>query len=156
MPDDSKDRAGVIAPPPLIFLLFLAAAFGLDRLWPLSFVPDGWAWPGAVVIIGGSVVLAAFAFLTFRRAGTSVDPRRPTMAIISDGSFRFTRNPLYLAMTLLIIGIAIAVDGLWPVIMLVPTLIVMTYGVIRREERYLEAKFGDAYRTYKAKVRRWF
>ncbi len=156
MPDESKDRAGVIAPPPLIFLLFLAIAFGLDTLWPLSFVPEGWAWPGAIVFIGGSVVLAAFAILAFRRAGTSVDPRRPTTAIISDGSFRLTRNPLYLALTLLIIGIAIAVDGLWLVIMLIPTLIVMTYGVIRREERYLEAKFGDDYRAYKASVRRWF
>ncbi len=90
-----------------------------------------------------------------RRAGTNVRPDQPTLALVFDGPFRFTRNPLYLAATGLYLGIALLVDALWPLLLLVPVLAVLRWGVVAREERYLEAKFGEPYRAYKARVRRW-
>ena len=91
----------------------------------------------------------------FRRARTSFDVRKPSTSLITTGPFRFSRNPIYLAMTLLQLGIGIAVDGVWILAALVRALVAMHYGVIVREERYLERKFGDAYRGYKTSVRRW-
>jgi len=90
-----------------------------------------------------------------RRAGTNVRPDQPATAIVVDGPFRFTRNPLYLGLTGLYAGVALLVDALWPLLLLVPLLVIVKWGVIHREERYLEAKFGETYRLYKARVRRW-
>jgi len=90
-----------------------------------------------------------------KRAGTNIRPDQPTLAVVSDGPFRFTRNPLYLALTGLYVGITLLADALWPLLLLVPVLVVLQWGVVAREERYLEAKFGEPYRAYKARVRRW-
>ena len=86
--------------------------------------------------------------------GTNVRPDQPTLAIVTDGPFRFTRNPLYLATTGLYVAIALVVYSL-ALVLLAPMLVVLDWGVIRREERYLEAKFGEPYRVYRARVRRW-
>jgi protein-S-isoprenylcysteine O-methyltransferase Ste14 len=90
-----------------------------------------------------------------RRAGTNVDPRAPALLIVTHGPFRFTRNPLYLSLTLLTIGLALCFNIIWALVTLVPTLIIMRQGVILREERYLEGKFGQPYLDYKRTVRRW-
>lgn len=90
-----------------------------------------------------------------RRAGTNVDPREPTTAIVTGGPYRFTRNPLYVSMTLMYTGISALANALWPMLLLPGVLAVMNKGVIEREERYLERKFGDEYLRYKAGVRRW-
>lgn len=90
-----------------------------------------------------------------RRAGTSVNPTQPTTTLILEGPYRFTRNPIYLGMTALYMGIAILANTLWPILLLPGALFVMTRGVIEREEAYLERKFGEQYVTYKEKVRRW-
>ena len=90
-----------------------------------------------------------------RRAGTNVRPDQPATTIVMGGPFRFTRNPLYVGTTGLYVGVALLVDALRPLVLLVPLLAIVEWGVICREERYLEAKFGDAYRTYRARVRRW-
>ena len=90
-----------------------------------------------------------------RRAGTNVNPRDPTTAIVVEGPFRFSRNPLYLSLILAYLGITLLVNALWPLLLLPPLLVVLHWGVIAREERYLEAKFGESYRVYKARVRRW-
>ena len=90
-----------------------------------------------------------------KRAGTNIRPDQPTLAIVSDGPFRFTRNPLYLALTGLYVGITLLVDALWPLLLLIPALAVLQWGVVAREERYWESKFGGPYRVYKSRVRRW-
>jgi protein-S-isoprenylcysteine O-methyltransferase Ste14 len=84
-----------------------------------------------------------------------VRPDQPTLAIVTDGPFRYSRNPLYLATTGLYLAIALLVDTVWPLVLLVPMLVVLDWGVVRREERYLEAIFGETYRVYRTQVRRW-
>ena len=90
-----------------------------------------------------------------KRAGTNVRPDQPSLAIVTDGPFRFSRNPMYLATTGLYLGITLLVNTPWPLILLSPMLLVLHWGVVRREERYLEAKFGEPYRAYKSRVGRW-
>jgi protein-S-isoprenylcysteine O-methyltransferase Ste14 len=111
-------------------------------------------------VLGGlsfilAVILAVLASRTMRQAGTNVNPSQPTTAIVSDGPFRFTRNPLYLSLTLLYSSISLLANALWPMLMLPIVLIIIERGVIAREERYLEDKFGEEYTHYKARVRRW-
>ena len=99
--------------------------------------------------------LFAWAIATITRAGSNVPSTLPTTTIVDTGPYRFTRNPIYLAMVLGLIGLAIAFNSLWLLLMLVPFALVIRYGVIAREEAYLERKFGDVYRSYRARVRRW-
>jgi len=102
-----------------------------------------------------SGLLARAAEAAMKRAGTNVRPDQPTLAIVTDGPFRYTRNPLYLASTGLYLAVTLLVNALWPVVLLPLILVVLHWGVIRREERYLETKFGEPYRAYRASVRRW-
>ncbi len=155
MSENGKDRAGVIAPPPLIYLGFIVIGLALEYLWPAPLLGHHAQYGVGTAVIAVSLLIAVPAFLQFRKAKTNVDPYKPVTAIISKGPFRWTRNPLYLALAILQLGIAAAVDGIWIALMIVPAAIVIQYGVIVREERYLERKFGDEYLSYKAAVRRW-
>ena len=107
----------------------------------------------ALATISG--ILALWAFIVMRRAGTHIDTRRPALAVVTTGPFRFTRNPLYLSLVLLTLGLALIFNIAWAAILLIPVTIIVHYGVIRREECYLESKFGETYLEYKRKVRRW-
>ena len=89
------------------------------------------------------------------RAGTNVNPTLPSTVLVATGPFLFSRNPLYVALTLMYVGLALLANALWVLVSMIPVLVVMHYGVVRREERYLEAKFGDAYREYRSRVRRY-
>lgn len=152
---ETRDAPGVIAPPPLVYLVALAAGYGLEALLPSASVPDGVRFTLGPILIGaGSTLLGAFLG-SFRRAGTAVDPRRPTTAIVTWGPYRITRNPAYLGMALLYSAVALSTGALWPFATLVPALVVIDRFVIAREERYLERKFGAPYRDYRARVRRW-
>ncbi|MEE8559881.1 MAG: isoprenylcysteine carboxylmethyltransferase family protein [Alphaproteobacteria bacterium] len=155
MTGDDKDLAGVIAPPPLIYLAFLLLGVGLDYVWPVAVIPEGVQYPAGFLLIALGLALFGAAVRRFGKAETSVQTRKPTTAIITDGPFRFSRNPIYLAMSLSYAGIAIAADNLWILGLLVPALAVIRCGVISREERYLERKFAEEYLRYKASVRRW-
>lgn len=151
-----NDSPGVITIPPLIYLLFLVPGIVLEMLFPFDLLPNIAQYVVGFVLIATSVVLLPRAFGRFRETGTNVDVRKPTTAIIKDGPYRFSRNPLYLSMTLLNLGIGVASDSVWIVGTLIPALVVMHYGVIFREEAYLERKFGEEYLRYKQSVRRWF
>jgi protein-S-isoprenylcysteine O-methyltransferase Ste14 len=151
----SPDAPGVVAPPPLVYLTGLAAGFGLEALLPSASLPGALRWPlGGALLLGGLALARSFV-AAFHRADTAVHPGRPTTAIVTSGPYRLTRNPGYLGMTLVYAGIAVLSGALWPFATLVPTLILVDRGVIAREERYLERKFGAEYLRYKAKVRRW-
>jgi protein-S-isoprenylcysteine O-methyltransferase Ste14 len=153
-----RDNPGVVVPPPLIFAAFLGVGLGLDFL--VFRVPTGLPAAArygiAAVLAVAALSLGFGALFRFRRAGTNPEPWRPTTAIVTEGAYRFTRNPMYLGMALLYAAIAVATDSLVALVLIVPLLVVIRYGVIAREERYLTAKFGDEYRRYQASVRRWF
>jgi len=153
--EPAPDNAGVIAPPPLIHLAGILVGAGLDWLWPAPFAP-GWAqlYLGPALFLAGFGLVATVA-LAFRRAGTSIRTEKPTTALVTGGPFGYSRNPAYVALSLAYLGLALAIDSLWILLLWLPVLAVMQRGVIAREERYLEAKFGESYRHYRARVRRW-
>lgn len=149
------DTAGVIAPPPLIYAAVLITGFLLQMAYPLRILPGRWAVATGLGLIGLGVMLAVFGFRAMSRVGTHVDPFKPTTALVTDGPFRFTRNPLYLALTLLYTGITSLLNALWPILLLPAAILIIRYGVIDREEKYLARKFGEEYMGYKKHVRRW-
>jgi protein-S-isoprenylcysteine O-methyltransferase Ste14 len=150
-----SDTAGVVAPPPLIFLGGLAVGFGLEALLPSASLPGAVRWVlGGLLLLGGLALLASFN-TAFSRKGTAVEPWKPTTAIVTTGPYRITRNPAYLGMALVYLGIALLSESLWVLVPLPFVLAVIDRGVIAREERYLERKFGAEYTSYKTRVRRW-
>lgn len=155
--ESEKDNAGVIAPPPLIYAGALAAALALDALLqgPGLMLPAmARQIAGAVLILAGFAIPIA-AITRFRAAGTEVPPWRPSTALVTSGIYRLTRNPMYLGMTLIYAGLALLADSVIAFAVLLPLLWTVTNGVIKREEHYLEVKFGEPYRAYKRQVRRW-
>lgn len=146
----------LIAPPPVMYIGALLLGVGIHVLLPISIflaTPAHEILAGFLLILSGA--FARWAFLTMRRAGTTANPKKPSEALVTDGPFRISRNPIYVAMTGLYIGSAFLVNSAWPLILLVPLLMVMQWGVILREERYLSEKFGSEYTAYSSRVRRW-
>ena len=155
MEESNNDRPGVVAVPPLIYIAFLLTGLALDYFFPVAVLPDRVRYTAGFGFIALGGVIIAFTILQFRKARTNFSPYKPSTALITGGPFRFSRNPAYLSLSLLYTGIGVTADNLWMLGLLVPTLIVMHYGVISREEQYLEGKFGEDYVRYKASVRRW-
>jgi len=153
---DRTDTAHVIIRPPLAWGLTVLAGLALNWLLPLPFLPTDLpaGWVGAMVFVG-ALALFVWAIMTMTRAGSNVPTNRPTTTIVETGPYRLSRNPIYLGMVLGLIGLAIASDNLWPLLVLVPFALVIHYGVVVREEAYLDRKFGDVYRGYRSRVRRW-
>jgi len=157
-PQTPPDHSGVIAPPPLIYFGFLLLGWGLDeRVLHLAF-PFGLTMTVkviAVVLIVLGMALEAWSGGLFKKAGTNVVPWSPSTALVFEGPYRFSRNPMYVGFTLVYLGLALGLQSPSAVILLIPCLALMTWGVILREERYLAARFGQPYLDYKARVRRW-
>jgi len=155
MAEGDRDTAGVIAPPPLIFAIPLIVGLVANWLSPLPILAGRVGlWMGIALAIAG-LGLIVTGIIEFRHANTAVVPFSPTTAIVSSGPFRFTRNPLYFGFVLIYIGVSFAANTLWPLFLLPLAIFVLIGGVIKREERYLERKFGTVYTDYKARVRRW-
>lgn len=150
-----RDNPGVIAPPPLIYAVALVAGLLMNRLRPIPFLPRPLARVlGLSAIAGGASILFS-GLRAMRREGTNVDPYKPATAIVTGGPYRYTRNPLYVGLTLIYTGITALANALPAVLLLPAVLTVMRRGVIEREEAYLERKFGDEYLQYKNRTRRW-
>jgi protein-S-isoprenylcysteine O-methyltransferase Ste14 len=149
------DNPGVIVFPPLLMALAVAAALVLHWLAPLRIPDHTVALAAGIALILAGIALAIWGKRSMDAAGTNVRPSQPTTAIVSAGPFRFTRNPLYIAQGLLLLGITTACGTWWGFIALVPAAVVLHYGIVLREERYLEGKFGAVYLEYKGKVRRY-
>ena len=150
------DRPNVIVPPPIAWALAIVAGLGAGWLYPLQFVPTSipFAWIGGGVFVLG-LALAIWAIVTIRKAGTQFDINKATTAIVENGPYRLTRNPIYFGLFLGQTGIAIGFNNLWVLATLAPFYFVIRYGVVSREEAYLERKFGAIYLGYKSRVRRW-
>lgn len=149
------DRADVIAFPPVLFGGTLLFALLLRFLFPTP------VWPTTAAVITGTVIAlagVAFLLLGFRemiRHKTTINPGGVTTTIVSGGVYRYTRNPMYIALSLFYVGVCIAANAYWGFLLLIPLLIIVQRGIIEREERYLTRKFGDEYLRYKQRVRRW-
>lgn len=154
MTSSEGDKPGIVAPPPLLYAGGLLLGLAAQRVRPQRLVAYTLARPlGAAFLACGLIGFAGmWAFL---RAGTSPSPYRPSTSLVVSGPYRFTRNPMYLGFTLLYLGVTFWVNSLWPVLLLPLVIVLMQRGVIQREEAYLERRFGEEYRQYRASVRRW-
>jgi len=153
--DGKENHANVHFPPPLIHLIAIVTAVGIDERFPLAPAPGMLAMFGAIFIIL-SVLIAGSAFRQFARNDNPVPPNQPVKGLMEEGAFCFTRNPLYLALGLLHAGIGLFSGNAWVLVTLPPALLVVRYYVIAREEAYLTRRFGQDYLDYLARVRRWF
>ncbi len=151
----AEDSPRVVVRPPLLYLAALLAGIAIDYFWPASLMRDATQYMAGPSLVVGGLALALAAMGRFRAADTNIPTPLPATALVTDGVYTASRNPIYLGLTLLYLGIGFTADNLWIIALVAPVLAVMRYGVIAREERYLEAKFADAYREYCARVRRW-
>lgn len=152
--EHSKDSPKIISFPPLVFLAALAIGWLVNWVFPVFRLPDPIPIAGGILIVAG-VALGLWGVRTMHRAGTAVRPRRPVTALVTDGPFRYTRNPLYVALVAIYVGIALSSGVLWLFVTLIPALWALRWKIVKGEEQFLEMKFGAAYRAYKARVRRW-
>ena len=153
---DTTDTANVIIRPPIAWAVAVLAGLALNWLLPLPFVPATLlARSLGVMVFAFALALFAWAIATIIRAGSKVPTSRPTTTIVDSGPYQLTRNPIYLGMVLGLIGLAISLNSLWLLLTMVSFAFVIRYGVVAREEAYLERKFGDVYGRYCARVRRW-
>ena len=155
MTDGGQDNPGIKVPPPLIYLPPLVSGLLLDRRFHVPFLPRslarGLGWP----LIGGALVLNTWFLRMIRDAEVPIRTDKPVPRLSTEGPFRYTRNPGYLALAMMYAGIAVLRNSLWAILVLPVVLIVIQREVIGREERYLERTFGEEYVSYKAHVRRW-
>jgi protein-S-isoprenylcysteine O-methyltransferase Ste14 len=154
--DNETGTAGVISRPPLLFLVAILIGSGLDWLLPVpipDFDPVHWIVGGLLMLTG--LALAIAGIRNFTQAGTPVRTIKPTRVLVTTGLHGWSRNPIYVGLFLLYAGIGVAAQSPWILILVLPLSLVIRYGVVAREEAYLERRFGDAYRDYKARVRRW-
>ena len=152
---DDRDNAGVVAPPPLIYLGALTLGLLLDKKLSIPFLPRSIARTLGWSLLVAGVSHMGWFFFTMQRADTPIDPREPVSNLATDGPFRYTRNPAYLSMTLIYAALSSLANALSCILLLPAVLLVIQRGVIEREERYLERKFGEEYLRYKEQVRRW-
>ncbi len=151
----TRDHAGVAFHPPIVLVLAIGAGFGLRSFVNLSFLPESLTTTLGPMTSGVAFALFFWAVATMRRNGGSIPTGEPTDVIVERGPYRLSRNPIYLGMILLLIGVGIWNNSLWYLVISILFAVLLTWGVIIREERYLERKFGEAYLGYKARVRRW-
>jgi len=156
---EQRDAAAVRIFPPAVPLLTILVGVGLNRVWPLDLgfeLPTpGRYWLGGLIVAGAILGLGLWSVLLFRRSGQNENPWKPTPRIVERGPFRVTRNPMYLQMVLVCVGVAIVLGNVW-ILALTPLCgwLLQRYAILP-EEAYLERKFGDAYLAYKRRVRRW-
>lgn len=153
---DQSDAPNVVIHPPIALAIALVLAFALNWFWPLPFVPLATPHIQVGVLLAiGALLIIRWAIVTFRKARTNILTSQATTTIVSTGPFAYSRNPIYVAALIGMAGAAIAFDSLWFVAALIAIWFVLRFGVIAREETYLERKFSTSYLDYKSKVRRW-
>ena len=153
--DDDRKGPGLRFPPPLIAVIVIALAWQLDSFVPWPILPDDAYRPLGAVGVVAALVLAIAAVWQLRRAGTAVEPWHPTTAVVRRGVYGFSRNPIYLAFCLATLGVGLWLDSGWIALSTLAVGALLQWFVIRREEAYLAARFGDRYRDYCRRVRRW-
>jgi protein-S-isoprenylcysteine O-methyltransferase Ste14 len=150
-----SDTSGIRVPPPVYCVAAFLVGVALELIFPTSWPPFGVRLAAALLAGVAWLALDGAATVLFRRAGTSMVPMNPTTALVTSGPYRVTRNPMYVGMLFLYVALAFAFGAIWALVFLPAVIVIIDRLVIAREEPYLERKFGQAYRDYKARVRRW-
>ena len=154
--DQLPDDTGIRIIPPFVLLGALAIAFLLDWIWPTQVgLPDIVRFLLAGIFIVAPFLIMPSIFANFRRAGSEYDVRRVPQGLVTDGVFRFSRNPGYVLGIAFCAGVGLAANNPWVFLLLVPAIAGIHFGVVLREEVVLENQFGDVYLEYKSRVRRW-
>ena len=153
----AEDKSGVRIFPPLIYLAAIGLGLLIQMVMPVRLGPQ---WHGTRLALGSVLVaipiaIVVWAVTLFRSAGTTPNPAQPTTALVFSGPYRFTRNPMYVAWVFLCVGVALLANNVWVAVMALPAALVTQKVVIEKEEAYLTRKFGDDYRAYLGRVRRW-
>ena len=151
----NKDHPDVIAWPPLIFAGCAVAGVIAHFIFPVRVIRYPISLSIGVALAALSLSVAIWAERVMKAAGTNVRPDRPALTIVRSGPYRFTRNPMYLSLCLLQVALGFVLDGWVPLLFAVLLMVILHFGVILREEKYLEAKFGEQYLALKRQVRRW-
>jgi len=151
----SADNPGVVVRPPFLYGGAFIVVLVLRWFWPMPILGETLTpWLG-LAVMGLGLAIVGTGRRAMQAAGTNVNPSKPATTIVASGPFRFSRNPLYVGLTLVYSGLTLAFNTWWGFILLAPILITMHLGVVVREERYLEQKFGEPYRQYRSRVRRY-
>lgn len=150
-----KDSARISFPPPFVYLGFLLLGLAADTLLPELGLPHWARLIGGAALAVGGLAANLFGVKRFSQAGNNLEPWRPANLVVTTGIYRYTRNPMYLGMALIYLGVMFGFDSLGMLILFAPLIIVIRTQVIAREEDYLEAKFGEKYLAYRRQVRRW-
>lgn len=154
--ESSRDAPEIVVLPPILVLGTLSIGLVIHYLlWPVALLPVVWARVLGASVFIASGLLAHLAHLAFKRVGTNVLPTQPTLALATDGPYRYTRNPLYIAAIGVYLGVSLWANGLAPLLLLFPMAWLLHRGIVLREEQYLASKFGTAYDEYRWRVRRW-
>ncbi|MBE7536594.1 MAG: isoprenylcysteine carboxylmethyltransferase family protein [Anaerolineales bacterium] len=152
----SKDHADVKIHPPVLFLIHIAVAWALGKFIVLPIIASLPAIRNiGIALAGGGVLLGLGAFYAFTQARTTLNPHGSVKTVVSSGIYRFTRNPIYLGMALILLGFPLTFGNEWGIPLTAAFILLMNKLVIEREEAYLERKFGEIYTGYKSRVRRW-
>lgn len=152
---DLTQRPATLVPPPLVYAAGLSLGWGLQQWWPLSIGVSVTAREIAWVMMGLGLALMLWAFHTIRQHRTTVNPYKAAAVLVTNGPFAYSRNPIYLADVLIYLGVTVLMASLWPLFFIPLVWVMMRYAVIAHEEAHLQAKFGEVYRDYCARVRRW-
>ena len=151
-----KDRGpGVKIPPPLLLLLCVLTGYGAHYFLPKYFVSENIRYPVGILLTVLGFLIPTLCLFKFKKAKTNVEPWRPANKLIIEGIYNYSRNPIYVGLLIVGLGISVLVNSLWMLLILIPFIFLLHILVIQKEEAYLESRFGDEYLDYKKKVRRW-
>jgi protein-S-isoprenylcysteine O-methyltransferase Ste14 len=151
----ATETTGIRVPPPLYYVAGILVGVGLEAAFPIDRPPLAVTIIAVVIGVAGWLVFDGAATRSFLRAKTSMIPMKPSTALVTDGIYRLTRNPMYVGMAFLYVAIALAIGLIWPLVVLPLVILAIDRLVIAKEEPYLERRFGQAYRDYMARTRRW-
>jgi protein-S-isoprenylcysteine O-methyltransferase Ste14 len=146
---------GLKLPPPIFYITALLLGLVLNYFFLITLLPEVWRYSVGIALIVVSGAIVPFVIIRYKKLKTPFDVRKPAEALITDGPNRYSRNPGYLSLTLLYLGVGFILNNIWILSLVVPVVLIMDLWIIRSEERHLEAVFGEQYLRYKSAVRRW-
>lgn len=149
------DHPNVKIPPPLLLLLCLLGGYGVHYFFPQNYMPNFLRYPLGILFTVLGFLIPSLCLIKFKKAETNVEPWKPANKLLIEGFYKFSRNPIYVGLLMVGVGISVLVNSLWMLLILIPFVFLLHILVIQKEEVYLESRFGNDYLEYKKQVRRW-